>query len=1205
MNWTQEQKAVISAHNRNLLVSAAAGSGKTAVLVERIVQLLINEKADITKFLIVTFTHAAAGEMRERISSALLAEMEKGNSNQEHLRKQINLLSRASISTLHAFCTNVIRKYFFLVEIDPHFRIGNAAETGLMKAEVLEELFENEYAKDNGLFCGLVEMFGSSKNDKPFQDLVLHCYHFIQGQPYPQKWLREKIEEFAVDIRGFEESLWVKTLMNHVKMRLMAARGLFFEARIISEKPGGPRNYKNCLLDDISTADNLITAADKGLAIFSGEVKGIVFKRLGRVAKDVDERLKAEAKELRNEGKNIIQKIQNSIAARPPGEYSRELNEIYPYMKYFNELVITFIKNYQERKKEKAILDFNDLEHYTIKILSNKIAAGEYQKQYEYIFVDEYQDSNLVQESILNYLKKENNIFLVGDVKQSIYRFRLADPSLFLEKSEAFQSGEETINRKINLNTNFRSREEIIHAVNCIFKHIMSRELGEIDYDEKVYLNPNTGREEPAITETQEINFGKNQPVEVCLIEKDLAGESVNEIIRSPNIEIEAEFIVQRINDLTSKKIYDTELKEYRNIVYRDIVILLRTTQNWSGVFLEKFLAAGIPAYADVNTGYFDTVEMAIFINLLRLIDNKRQDIPLLSVMRSSIGGFNTDDLIKIRVNYQSKGFFEAVEKYIDQNDDRLAKRIKTFITQLNLWKDESRFIPLDEFIWKLLTETGYYYYTGALPGGQQRQANLRILYERARQFQQTSIKGLFNFIKFVDKLKTSNGDMGTARILGENDNVVRIMSVHKSKGLEFPVVIIAGMGKHFNLTDTTARVLFHKDLGIGPRYVNLQLRSYRDTIARMAVKNKIRLESLSEEMRILYVAMTRAKEKLVMVGSVADLKEKANKWKRNIIPFNLAQGRTFLDWIGPVLMRHIDGEELRELSSISWEKDKLIKEKSRWSIKICKQEQVVQQAIKKIELQKDFKGLLEDFPCQGITAEKDIISSRLNWKYSKMEAVKIPSKISVTQVKNLKSGDLDRVGIIIPGLIKRPKFIITASDPGKTEFTAVEKGAIIHLVMQHLDFSQVGNEKLIQEQVNIMVKKELLRQEEAAAADCQKIFKFFCSQLGQRILKAKEVYRESPFNLLIKAFEVIEEIEDDEEELLIQGVVDLYFREENELVLVDYKTDFISSTDRDIVIDRYRVQLELYKTALERIQGQRVKESYLYLFAIDEEILI
>jgi len=1204
-NWTEDQKKAILARNSNLLVSAAAGSGKTAVLVERIIQLIIKEKVDINKLLIVTFTHAAAGEMRERISAAILAEMEKNDGNDEHLRRQINLLNRASINTLHAFCTNVVRKNFYLLGIDPHFRIGDSMETGLIKLEVLEELFEAEYEKESKFFLGLVEMFGGSKNDNSFQDLVLRSYEFIQSKPYPQKWFRERVEDFTVDTQSFEKSLWVKTLINQVKIKLFAARDFFSEARIISEKPGGPQTYQECLLNDMLIVDHLITASDKGLSGLFNEVKDIKFKRLGRVSKDVEEGLKEEAKGLRDEGKKVIKEIQELILAKNPEEYRRELNEIYPYMKYFNELVNTFMEHYQERKREKGILDFNDLEHYTLNILSNKAVAEEYQYQYKYIFVDEYQDSNLVQESILNYIKRENNLFLVGDVKQSIYRFRLADPSLFMEKSETFQNEEGDLNRKIDLNTNFRSREEIIHSVNCIFKQIMSRDFGELDYDEKACLYPDAKRKKPEQDIPGRVNLEESSPVEVCLIEKDFAPELENQIEEIGDVEVEARFVVRRIKELTNQQIYDPELERYRNIKYRDIVVLLRTTKNWAGVFLENFIAEGVPAYADVNTGYFEFVEIDVFMNLLRLIDNKRQDIPLLSVMRSPICSFNIEDLIKIRVNSQSSGYFEAVEKYIEKNDDELAKKLKGFITRLNTWKDETRFIPIDEFIWKLLIETGYYYYAGAMPGGQQRQANLRILYDRARQFQRTSIKGIFNFIKFVDKLKTSSDDMGTAKILGENDNVVRIMSVHKSKGLEFPVVILAGMGKQFNLTDTSARVLFHKDLGIGPRYVNLELRGYTDTIARITIKNKIKLESLSEEMRILYVAMTRAKEKLVMVGSVANLEGKVNKWKKNIGPFNLARGRTVLDWVCPVLMRHIDGVKLRELANVSWERDKLIQDNSRWVINICNQGQIIQRELKKVEEQKELQNLFRNFVPRGGTPEQEIITSRLNWEYNKKEAIKIPSKLSVTQVKNLKAGDLDKIGISIPGLLKRPGFINDRQRQEKNEFTAAEKGTIMHFVMQHLDFRQTGNENQIKKQVEKMVEKELLREEEAAETNYKKIFNFFCSKLGQRVLKAKEVYREYPFNLLCKAYEVIEELEDSEEELLIQGVIDLYFREGNELVLVDYKTDLISRETRDIVINKYRVQLDLYKTALESIQGQRVKESYLYLFDSDEEVLL
>lgn len=1187
--WTEEQEKAITARNSNLLVAAAAGSGKTAVLVERIIQLIVQDKVDIDRLLIVTFTNAAAGEMRERISASILAQLEKKGEDQEHLRKQLNLLSGASISTLHSFCTDVVRKYFHLIDIDPNFRIGDATETDLMKLEAMEEVFEAEYEQASPLFLGLVEMFGGDKDDKRLQDLVLSTYEFIQSRPYPEQWLAEKVEEFTMDRDDFEQSPWVQTVIQHLKMQLSGAEELFREAKRIAEKPGGPERYREAVIDDLLIVDNLRQALDRGLSAFYDQLQDVKHKSLKPISKDVDQGLKEEALKLRNEGKDILKSIQSSSLTKSPEQYLEDLHALYPFMKHLHRLVVAFTERYQEMKAEKGIVDFNDLEHYALAILGNEAVAQEYRQKFAYIFVDEYQDSNLVQETILDFIKRDDNLFLVGDVKQSIYRFRLADPSLFMEKYETYENEDGALNRRIDLSKNFRSRKEIIDGVNFIFKHIMSRDLGEIDYDERAYLYQGA--------ESKEI---ENPAVELLLVDKSAELDQIDEeLAELEHVEVEARLVASRIKRLVGEKIYDPKLNCYRHIDYKDIVVLLRTTQEWAQIFTETFTAEGIPTYADVNSGYFQAVEVNIFINLLKVIDNKRQDIPLLSVMRSPIGKFDVADLIKIRVHSDSFTYFEAVEQYMaDGPDDRLKDKIRRFVSQLTAWKEEARFMPLHEFIWKLMLDTGYYYYAGAMPGGVQRQANLRILLDRARQFQRTSIKGLFNFIKFVDKLKQSSGDLGTAKVLGENDNVVRIMSIHKSKGLEFPVVIVAGLGKQFNLRDTTAPVLFHKDLGLGPKYIDPEVRGYTDTIARIAMQNRIKLESLAEEMRLLYVACTRPKDKLILVGSVSNLGKTAAKWAMSVGPFNLAKGRNYLDWIGTVLMRHRDGLRLRELAGVAWEKEQLWEDASKWVVEIVDRSHIAQEKTGKNVRREEFLEGLEGKKLPNISGEGHAIASRLNWYYPHQEAVRVPSKLSVTQIKRFKARDLEKLGITIPRLVTRPKFV-----EGKKRFTAIEKGIIVHFVMQHLDLGRVGNVDEINEQVRQMVVRELLKEEEAQVIEIEKILNFFRSDLGRRVLEADKVYREVPFNLVRKACHLIDGLDGCQDDVLVQGVIDLYFQEGDGLVLVDYKTDFITGENREEIVNKYSIQVALYKEALESILGQRVKESYLYLLDSGEAV--
>ena len=1264
--WTEEQENAITARNTNLLVAAAAGSGKTAVLVERIIQLIIKDKVDIDRMLVATFTHAAAGEMRERISAALLAELEKKDENEEYLRKQMNLLNRASINTLHAFCTDVVRKYFYLIDVDPNFRIGDTTETSIMKLEAIEELLESEYAKESPAFLNLVEMFGGGKDDAPLQKLVLQAYEFIQSKPNPLAWMETRAGDFNMTEEEFACCPWIESLTQQLRINLSGARDLFSEAVQITEMVQGPLAYQPALIDDVQTVEQLIKALGQGLPSLYEQLAEVQYSRLGRVSKDTDAVLQEEVKELRAQGKKVIDNIQSKILFQTPEQFRQDLNELYPEIEYLCKLVTSFTAVYRDKKSDKGILDFNDLEHYALAILAKQEAAEEYQRKYAYIFVDEYQDSNLVQEIILNCIKKEDNIFLVGDVKQSIYRFRLADPSLFLAKYSAFPSSLWGVDRRIDLRKNFRSRKEIIQGINCIFRQIMSRDFGEIDYDEDAYLYPGVDCPDATLVvsdsnisgdrqgapgvpatligdhrEHQEYPKGEGCEHQACpkgdangdtalpalelfLIEKkpvipDADGEPTVEEVEEPGaIEVEARVVAARIQELYGQSFYDSGQAVYRPLEYKDIVVLMRATRQRADVFSETFRAAGIPVYADLDRGYFQTLEINIFMNLLKVIDNKRQDIPLLSVLRSPIGRFTIDDLIAIRVSSQSATYYEAIEDYLEKYSDDLQVRLQSFIDQINNWKEAARYTAMDELIWKLLLETGYYYYVGAMPGGLQRQANLRVLFNRASQFQTTSLKGLFHFIKFVDKMQAGSGDMGMAKLLGENDNVVRIMSIHKSKGLEFPVVILAGMGNGFNLSDTKAAVLFHKDLGIGPYYVNTELRVNKDTIARVAMKNMIKMESLAEEMRILYVACTRPCDKLIMVGSLSDLPRRAKTWSKKISPFQLAQARCHLDWVGQVVLRHRDGSKVRELAALNHpsgtpdvrccspimlrEDREFLPEEFRWRVEIISRSQAVQGEGQQQTKEGDIQKILQDFQRADYSPEQELIERRLNWKYPYGEAVQIPSKLSVSQIKNIQAQGLQSLGINIPQMVKRPSFM-NAETVGGPSFSGAEKGSIMHFVMQHLDFEKLSLETEIAAQIQEMVTKELLREEEARLVDVAKILKFFCSDLGQRILQAEKVYREVPFNLVYRASEIIADWEQCEEELLVQGVIDLYFWEGEEMVLLDYKTDRITPENREELIDKYRIQVELYKYALESIQGHPVKDSYLYLFDCDGEV--
>ncbi|HHT64692.1 MAG: helicase-exonuclease AddAB subunit AddA [Caldicoprobacterales bacterium] len=1219
--WTVQQQAAIDARECNLLVAAAAGSGKTAVLVERILQLILKDGVDIDRLLVVTFTNAAAGEMRERISSALTKAIDEGGQNDKHLRQQLNLLSKASISTIHSFCISVIRKYFHVINLDPGFRIGDETECSLIKLEAIEDLFEEQYEEGSQTFLGLVERFGGSKQDTALQDLVIRLHAFIQSKPFPRQWLVERVQDFAGDAGQLENSPWCRALLSTIQMEILGIMDSLKEALSLCSRPGGPFPYQTNLFDDIGQMEEILRlAAGNDLKACSSAYEQVKFTTLKRCPKDVNEDLKQRVRDLREKAKKGWRKLGGGLLASGLDQSIEQLHELHPYMLCLSNLVFKFDEEFRRQKQEKGIVDFNDLEHYTLEILQHEQVAQELKQKYEYIFIDEYQDSNLVQETILSYVSRGGNLFMVGDVKQSIYRFRLADPTIFLDKYSSFLTGEDAGNRRVDLNRNFRSRPNILEGVNYLFENIMSSSFGELDYDDKAALYP--GLETPPEQESE---------LEFHLIEKTADEEEMDaETENLSDLEVEASIAAQRIQQLVGTEIYDAKQGAYRKADYRDMVVLLRSTKNRATVFQEVFAAWGIPVYADINTGYFEALEVKIIIALLKLIDNKLQDIPLLTVMRSPIGGFDADDLIQIRTASKTRYFYQAAAEYAGSREDDLARRLKDFHGKIVDWQKTSRYLPMEDFIWKLYTESGYYDYAGAMPGGLQRQANLRILLEKARQFQQTSIKGLFQFIRFIDKLQGSSGDMGAAKTLGENENVLRIMSIHKSKGLEFPVVVVAGLGKQFNFSDINSSVLFHKDLGLGPKYVNPDTRQTCETIARSALKQVIRLEGLSEEMRILYVALTRSKNRLILLGSAADLQKNAERWMKPISPYSLSKGKSFLDWIGPVLIRHPDCGELRGL--LKEDSDlPLWNHTSSWKVQLHSPGEIGVFSRQAAQNRQEFLYRMQH-PSETIhnfiNQEKNIdteffvetgrdedrlrsmIEKRFAWEYPFGYAVNIPSKLTVTEIRKLhgmRAVQLSDEGDTAvtypvkeaPSFSARPGFL-----EGSKQFSAAEKGTIVHFILQHLELDRVASEQEVAKQVDEMVRCELLTQEEAQAADLTWIHAFFNSETGFRIRNADGVRREVPFNFRKKADELINHLQPNDDTLLIQGVIDCFFEEEGQWVLVDYKTDYVNSVQRlQELAQQYRVQMDLYTEALEQITGKPVKERILYFLSANQAI--
>lgn len=1255
--WTKEQEMAINTRKCNLLVAAAAGSGKTAVLVERIIKIITDEHnpVDIDRLLVVTFTNAAAAEMRERIGDAIAKALDK-NPSSKVLQRQLTLLNKASITTMHSFCLQVIRNNFHRIDLDPNFRIADGTEEILLKGETLQELFEERYSdseenpKDN--FLRLVESYGGGRDDLKLQEIVMNLYEFVISGPWPRRWLKEMSEEFNVsDGFDFKKSKWGKVLIDSIKIDLAGVKSLINKCKDMLDGAIGLEPYEATINEDMKLADGLYELCQFSWEELYHGFSDIKFSRIGTLSKksEYDKELADKIKSIRDSSiKKKINEIKDDIFKFNPQDIRTNLKELFPIISCLAELVLQLDHKYTSKKRERGLLDFSDLEHLALKILTSEDEEGniipsetaiQLRGHFDEVLVDEYQDSNNVQEVIINMVSRKSedipNVFMVGDIKQSIYRFRQAEPKLFLEKYENYSRIEGAKNRVITLYKNFRSREEVISGVNYIFRNIMSKTVGELEYTEEEALN--LGADFKKVEENDTCVGG---PVEVHIIEKvegteeqdnkeeneDEASAPEYEEEELDNIQLEARVVARRIKEMMEEnqgkifKVYDKVQGEYRPVQFKDIVILLRATKEYAPIFVEELGVEGIPVYADAGSGYFETIEIRTMMSLLQIIDNPLQDIPLIAVLRSPMFSINPDELIQIRILDKGISFYQCLKKFsyefLEDKDEELIKKVRSFLDSLEKWRRKALHMPIDELIWYLYADTGYYGYVGAMPGGIQRQANLRILFERARQFEQTSYRGLFNFVNFINRLRTSSGDMGTAKVLGENEDVVRVMSIHKSKGLEFPVVILAGSGKNFNLMDMNRSILFHQDLGIGPDYVDPDRRISYPTIVKLALKRKIKLETLSEEMRILYVAFTRAKEKLIITGTVRNVENTCSKWLNNLdkdsdkVPeYAVIKGRSYLDWIGPCIAKHIDGAEIRKHAELSsFEAASSVSDKSQWMVKVWNKRDVLVDKkdadVDKTENNKiDYSYLEQIKDEKPASSFKDEIERRLNWEYIYKESSKIPAKLSVTELKRLGNAlfsDSYTTNMFTPKLSKKPAFLEETKG-----LSGAERGTVVHFVMQHLNLKRISSFNEISSQIKEMVVKELLTEEQAMSISINSILKFFMSELGRRILGAADnnddINREIPFHMKLSALDVNPKLSEDvyeNETVLLQGVIDCYFREDDGLVLIDYKTDYATEENLEDIKERYKRQIYYYTEALSRITGEKVKESYLYLFS-------
>ena len=1165
--WTRAQQDAIEARDGTILVSAAAGAGKTAVLVERILHLIMDEGADIDRLLIVTFTNAAAGEMRQRISARIGRALSEGGGADTHLRRQLTLLPAAQISTIHAFCLTLIRRFFHLIGIDPDFRLADESEAEILRRDVAAALMESEYEQADARFLGLVERIGGAKSDEPLVEELLRLYHFSRSQPEPEAWLRTQTAAFSLSMDALEQSPWVRSLLAQVRRLVTGAMELTEQALTFCD--ASMEGYASTLRADLEGLSDALAGMDGGYEDARAALSGFSFGRLGRCGAGADDEAKEMVKEWRKQAKKLVTEAQELLAL-PLTQACEHHQTLAPYLSYLAELVIRFGELYGAAKAKRRIADFTDLEHFALEILSHPEAAEVNRAQYDYIFIDEYQDSNLVQETLLSRVSRGDNLFMVGDVKQSIYRFRLADPSLFIRRYEACETGE---GRRILLNQNFRSQSPILSGVNYIFKRIMSRELGEIAYTEDVWLYP--GRESDTDV----------PPIGVHIIDKGTADSPEEEEVQwMEDAEREAYLAAAQIREWLGKPVQDAAGE--RPLTYRDIAVLMRTTRGWMDRFAEVLAREGIPVHADTGAGFFQAVEVRVFTDLLRLIDNQRQDIPLLAAMRSVAGGFTEGELSLIRGACPRGAFFAAVDAYMERGEDeRLRDRLAAFTGRVAEWRESERREPLSRFLWQVLHKSGLYDHAGAMPGGAQRQANLRILCQRAAALAETGTGRLFGFLRYMDRLAEEGRDIEPAKVLGEQEDVVRIMSVHKSKGLEFPAVILAGLGKRFNMAEGREEILLHKDLGLGPWYVDPDLRYRTQTLARLAAKVRIRQESLAEEMRVLYVAMTRPRERLSMIGTVSSLSQAQARWMRGCGPSALGRGMSLLDWMGAALLDHPEAGCLGGQAAGG-------SDSSRWDIRLWSLSDLTDRITGREAQAEAAPAILSEIDA----GQSRWVSERLRWGYPHACATVVPSKLSVTAVKRLRAAALE------PDTPQRLP-VLSGITPQEQAFTAAERGSIIHYVMRHLDFGRTDTTEMIREQLSQMVAGDLLRQDEADTVDPLWIHRFCVSPLGARVRGARDLRREMPFLMRLSADRAAPGYAGCGEPLLVQGIIDCCFMEEGSWVLIDYKTDAVFGRDVQAAAEGYADQVRLYRDALTRLTGRPVKDSFLYFLAVGQAV--
>ena len=1183
VKWTSEQQKVIDLRNRNILVSAAAGSGKTAVLVERIIRRLTEDDTptDVDRLLIVTFTEAAAAEMKERISAAIEKKLEE-RPGDIRLERQATLIHSAQITTIHSFCLAVIRDHFHVIGIDPGFRIAEEGELKLLKQDVLEELLEECYAEAKEEFLDFTERFGSGKSDKKIEEIILKMYEYSRSYPRPDRWLDQCVKAYA------SEDLEVRA-EERVHMRAADIERVLERGLKICEEPDGPYMYGDMLDSDLQELERL-QQAENFDAMYSAAA-GFKWKRLSSRKDDtVSPDKKEKVKKLREQAKSLLKGMQEDYFYAPREVWQQDMQDALPSVVTLTELVKRFAHMLDEKKRLRNMIDFNDMEQFALAILTEEkdgelvpsAVAGEYQDRFDEVMIDEYQDSNLVQETILTSVSRvsrgEYNIFMVGDVKQSIYSFRLSRPELFMEKYNTY-SLKDSVTQRIDLHKNFRSREKVLDSVNDIFRQIMKKELGGIEYDDSAALYP--GAEFPPLPSGKE-DFCKS---ELLLLDKeDTGGEDERQA--------EARMIARRIRELIRDGVVlDKETREYRRVQYRDIVILTRSIRGWAEVFSSVLGEEGIPAYSVSREGYFETYEVSVLLDYLKILDNARQDLPLAAVLTSVFGGLNTRELAEIRIAYPNVPFYEAAAMCAESDAaedacmEELRGKLRRFYDQVRYFREKVPYTPIHELLEDIIDKTGYGLYIAAMPGGAQRMANVEMLTERAAAFEGTSYKGLFNFVRYIAQLKKYDVDYGEAGIMDEQADTVRIMSIHKSKGLEFPIVFVAGMGKKFNTQDTKGSVLLHPDWGAGVDLIDLKRRTKTPTFLKKMIREETALENLAEEMRILYVALTRAKEKLIMTGAAKITEDGAVSDISSV--FRAEGAKCYLDWVLPCILSDETGK---------------VKQESPVEVSVFGAEDLTPQQ-EEVQAEVMAEDVLRNWDDSQVYEPelRERLDAQIDYVYPFEDEGKMKLKFTVSELKKWaylaeEAGEeMYEEPVVVPLI---PEFL-------KEEeiLTGAPRGSAYHKLLELLDFTVDYDVENLTAAVQQLRQEGRLTDEMTECIRPKDILRFLGCRSGRRMADAArngKLYKEQPFVLSVDASEIYPE-DCSGEKILVQGIIDVYFEEPDGLVVLDYKTDKVRTGNE--LKEKYHAQLDYYAQALEQLMEKPVKEKIIYSFTLGEEI--